>query len=78
MARRRGQLKGMLSHHNVRVIQALTPLSELMGYSTDIRIMTSGTGTFTMELSHYQRMMHHEQALVIDKAIGLGASWVPK
>ena len=78
IARRRGELKGMLSHHNVRVIQALTPLSELMGYSTDLRIMTSGTGTFTMELSHYQRMTREEQAVVVNKAIGIGASWVPK
>ena len=78
LSRRRGHMKGILSHHDVRVIQALTPLSELMGYSTDIRVKTSGTGTFTMELSHYERMTSVEQNKAIERVIGLSASWSPR
>lgn len=76
IARRRGEVKSTLTHHNLRTIHALTPLSELMGYSTDIRVMTSGTATFTMELSHYQRMTTAEQNKAVDQVIGLGGgSW---
>ena len=40
----------------VQAVAAMVPLSEMFGYATDIRSMTSGRGTFTMEFSHYARV----------------------
>ena len=78
LGRRRAQMKGIQSHRDVKVIQAMTPLSELMGYSTDIRKMSSGIATYTMELSHYQRMSPMEQRIAIEKSMGLTATWSHK
>ena len=51
---RRGMIEGMESRPgNVQVIRALVPLSEMFGYATDIRSMTSGRGNFTMEFDRY-------------------------
>jgi elongation factor G len=38
------------------VIEAEVPLAELFGYSTDLRSMTQGQGTFSMEFSKYRRV----------------------
>jgi len=38
----------------MQVISGCAPLSELMGYSTALRMLSSGLGTFSMQLSHYQ------------------------
>ncbi len=56
VSRRRGQVK----HSEVRtdgaqVIKADVPLSEMFGYSTDLRSMTSGRGTYQMAFDHYQK-----------------------
>ena len=47
---RRGEIEGMESRDGgVQAITAMVPLSEMFGYATDVRSMTSGRGTFTME-----------------------------
>jgi elongation factor G len=51
--RRRGMLEGMDSRHGVQVIKAKVPLSEMFGYVTQLRSLTSGRATSTMEFSHY-------------------------
>ena len=51
--RRRGLLEGMDSRHGVQVIKAKVPLSEMFGYVTQLRSLTSGRATSTMEFSHY-------------------------
>jgi elongation factor G len=51
--RRRGMLEGMDSKHGVQVIKAKVPLSEMFGYVTQLRSLTSGRATSTMEFSHY-------------------------
>lgn len=51
---RRGDVAGMESRSGgVQAITAKVPLSEMFGYATDIRSMTSGRGTFTMEFLNY-------------------------
>jgi len=35
-------------------VRAMVPLSEMFGYATDLRSMTQGRGTFTMEFDHYE------------------------
>jgi elongation factor G len=38
-----------------RTITAMTPLTQMIGYATTLRSITSGRGTFTMELDHYEQ-----------------------
>ncbi len=49
---RRGRIAGMDSHGDHQVIRALVPLSELQTYSTDLRSMTSGEGTYSVRFDH--------------------------
>jgi elongation factor G len=51
--RRRGMLEGMDSRNNAQVIRAKVPLSEMFGYVTQLRSMSSGRASSTMEFSHY-------------------------
>jgi elongation factor G len=51
--RRRGHLDGISSRTNMRVIRAKVPLSEMFGYVTSLRTLTSGRATSTLEFSHY-------------------------
>lgn len=51
--RRRGQMQGMDTKNGAQVIRALVPLSEMFGYVTVLRTLTSGRATSTMEFSHY-------------------------
>ena len=53
LIRRRGILEGMDSKHGVQVIKAKVPLSEMFGYVTQLRSLSSGRATSTMEFSHY-------------------------
>ncbi|MBV7328872.1 elongation factor G [Chloroflexi bacterium TSY] len=51
---RRGEIQGMEPRSgNVQAITALVPLSEMFGYATAIRSLTSGRGTFTMQFEQY-------------------------
>lgn len=51
---RRGTIDGMESRSgNVQAVRALVPLSEMFGYATTLRSLTSGRGTFSMEFSRY-------------------------
>ena len=56
LSSKRGQILGNESRSNVRAIESLVPLSEMFGYSTTLRSMTQGRGSFTMEPSHYQEV----------------------
>ena len=51
--KRRGQLEGMDSRAGAQVIKAKVPLSEMFGYVTSLRTITSGRASSTMEFSHY-------------------------
>ena len=50
---KRGQIEGMDTRGNAQVIKALVPLSEMFGWTTNLRSMTSGRASSTMEFSHY-------------------------
>jgi len=50
---RRGQIQGMEARTGVQQITAVVPLSEMFGYSTDLRSKTQGRGQYAMEPSHY-------------------------
>ena len=51
--RRRGLMEGMDTRGNAQVIKAKVPLSEMFGYVTQLRSLSSGRATSTMEFSHY-------------------------
>jgi translation elongation factor EF-G len=57
--RRRGIVQNMNSKNNIKVIQALVPLSEMFGYVTVLRTLSSGRGTSVMEFSHYDTVPEH-------------------
>ena len=50
---RRGQIQGMEARPGAQQINAFVPLSEMFGYSTDLRSKTQGRGQYAMEPSHY-------------------------
>jgi elongation factor G len=50
---RRGQVEGMESRGSTQVVRAFVPLAEMFGYATDLRSMTQGRASYSMELSHY-------------------------
>jgi elongation factor G len=52
--RRRGMMKGMDTKMGAQVIKADVPLSELFGYVTDLRTITSGRATASLTFSHYE------------------------
>ncbi|WP_257668681.1 elongation factor G [Parapedobacter tibetensis] len=68
--RRRGQLQGIDSRAGSQVIKALVPLSEMFGYVTQLRTITSGRATSTMEFDHYAEAPKNVQDEVIAKAKG--------
>ncbi|GBU10739.1 protein chain elongation factor EF-G [Erysipelotrichaceae bacterium] len=53
---RRGRLEGTESRGNALTINAMVPLSEMFGYTTDLRSMTQGRGTSTMSFDHYEEL----------------------
>jgi len=68
--RRRGQLQGVDTRAGAQVIKALVPLSEMFGYVTQLRTITSGRATSTMEFDHYAEAPRNIQDEVIAKAKG--------
>jgi len=51
---RRGQVEGLEPRGNAQVVRAKVPLAEMFGYATDLRSMTQGRATYSMQFSHYQ------------------------
>ena len=63
---RRGMILSSEIHGNIAVIEGEVPLAETFGYSTDLRSMTQGQGTFTMEFSKYRRVPNSIQLEIIE------------
>ncbi len=53
---KRGQIQAMGDRGEAKTINALVPLSEMFGYATDLRSMTQGRASYTMEFSHYSEV----------------------
>jgi elongation factor G len=69
--RRRGKIEEMGDRGNSKVVKAKVPLSELFGYVTDLRTISSGRASSTMQFSHYEGAPTNIQEEVIAKAKGL-------
>jgi elongation factor G len=72
--KRRGQLEGMDSRGGAQVIRAKVPLSEMFGYVTTLRTISSGRATSTMEPSHYSEAPRNVAVEVIAKLKGKTAN----
>ena len=68
--RRRAMLEGMDSRNNLQVIKAKVPLSEMFGYVTQLRSLSSGRATSTMEFSHYAPAPRNIEEEVVAKTRG--------
>ncbi|WP_185871469.1 elongation factor G [Blattabacterium cuenoti] len=64
--RRRGLVQNMNSKKNIKIIQALVPLSEMFGYVTILRTLSSGRGTSVMEFSHYDTVPENVRDKIIE------------
>ncbi|GBM84119.1 Ribosome-releasing factor 2, mitochondrial [Araneus ventricosus] len=73
LSQKRSQILNMELRDDVEIIQALTPLSELRGYSTQLRALTSGTCSFTLEFSNYQKMESSEKEKTIQEVTGFSS-----
>ncbi|MCG5644475.1 elongation factor G [Flavobacteriaceae bacterium LSUCC0859] len=71
--RRRGQVNNMDDRAGAKVIKAHVPLSEMFGYVTALRTMSSGRATSTMEFDHYEETPSNISEEVIKKAKGITA-----
>ncbi|MEZ4825856.1 MAG: elongation factor G [Bacteroidia bacterium] len=69
--RRRGKIENMGDRGNSKVVKAKVPLSEMFGYVTDLRTISSGRAASTMQFSHYQEAPSGIQEEVIAKVKGL-------
>ena len=63
---KRGQIEGMAERGMLRVINAKVPLSEMFGYTTDIRSMTQGRGSVQMEFDHYEVVPPNVEKTIIE------------
>ncbi len=68
--RRRGQMQGMTEKAGAQVVKALIPLSMMFGYVTDLRTITSGRATSTMEFNNYDIVPSGLATEIIAKANG--------
>ncbi len=68
--RRRGQVSGMDDRAGAKVVKAKVPLSEMFGYVTSLRTLSSGRATSSMEFSHYEELPKNLADAVITKAKG--------
>ena len=68
--KRRGQISGMESKGTARVVKAKVPLSEMFGYVTVLRTISSGRATTSMEFSHFEEVPANLAKEIIEKHSG--------
>jgi elongation factor G len=66
--RRRGRIEGMEPRGNAQVIQAHVPLAEMFGYATELRSMTQGRATYSMEFGRYAEVPSNLASELIAKS----------
>jgi elongation factor G len=70
ISKRRGQVSGMNDRSGNKIVDAFVPLSEMFGYSTDLRSMTQGRATYAMEFDHYEEVPKNIEKEIIAKRNG--------
>ena len=67
---RRGKIQGMEARGTAQVIKSEVPLAQIFGYATDLRSMTQGRATYTMQFSHYEPVPQAISEEITAKAVG--------
>ncbi len=67
---RRGRIEGMEALGNTQVVRAQVPLSEMFGYSTDLRSSTQGRATYTMQFAQYQEVPGNISTEIVKRVRG--------
>jgi elongation factor G len=70
LSRRRGNIIGMEDTASGKTVESRVPLSEMFGYSTDLRSSTQGRASFSMEFSHYEEVPRNVAEAIIAKNKG--------
>jgi elongation factor G len=70
LSSRRGRIEGMEARGNTQVVRAQVPLSEMFGYSTDLRSRTQGRATYTMQFDSYQQVSDSIASEIIKRVRG--------
>jgi elongation factor G len=65
---RRGKVSGVDSLNGTHVVKALIPMAEVLTYAPELRSITSGRGTFSMDFSHYEEVPDHLAGKIIEEA----------
>jgi elongation factor G len=68
--RRRGRVEGMEPRGNAQVVRASVPLSEMFGYATDVRSMTQGRATYSMQFERYDEVPPNIAERVVEARTG--------
>ncbi|MBN2027863.1 MAG: elongation factor G [Actinobacteria bacterium] len=63
---KRGRILGMESEGGLQVVRAQVPMAEMLRYSIDLRSITGGRGTFSMEFSHYEEVPSHIAPKIVE------------
>jgi len=63
---KRGRIEEMSDRMNVKVIDAKVPLAEMFGYVTNLRSMSEGRASYTMEFSSYEEMPQHVATQIVE------------
>ena len=66
MNSKRGKIEAINDRANIKVIDSKVPLSEMFGYATNLRSITQGRGSFTMEFDHYEEVPQSVAQLIIE------------
>jgi len=70
LSSRRGKVQNIERRGNAQLIRAQVPLSEMFGYATDLRSMTQGRATYTMQLSNYEEVPKGVSEEIVAKVRG--------
>lgn len=64
---KRGKVLDMTSSSNLQIVKAQVPLAEMANYTNELRSITSGKGTYSMEFSHYEEVPPHIAVKIIEQ-----------
>jgi elongation factor G len=71
LASRRGRVSGMEARGSAQAVSAEVPLASMFGYSTDVRSMTQGRATYTMQFSRYAPVPTHVTESIVERMRGM-------
>jgi elongation factor G len=78
LSARRGKISAVEAHKGFQIVRAEAPLAEMFGYATDVRSLTQGRATYTMQFSRYNPVPSAIMETVIARRGGSGSSSTSK